>query len=56
MVEDAEHDSKRAFTQLLDNLVAVSQMLVVAHNVLLLVRVESVVRLRVYLAVGRPTR
>ena len=56
MIEDAKHDSKRSLAELLDNLVAEAKMLVVAHHVLLLVCVESMVQLRVYLAIGRAAR
>ena len=52
MIEHSQHDSERALSKFLDNFVAVSNMLIVAHDVFLLVVVEAVVSLFVDLAVG----
>ena len=43
MIEDTEYDTKGALTKLLNYLITVSDMLVVAHDVLLLVRIETVI-------------
>jgi hypothetical protein len=43
VVKRAQHDSKRAFAQLLDDFVPIAEVFVVAMNVLLLVSVEAVI-------------
>ena len=43
MIEDTEYDTKGALTKLLNYLITVSNVLVVAHDVLLLVRIETVI-------------
>ena len=43
MVEDTEHNSERTFAELFDDLIPVTQVLVVPDHVLLLVRVKTVI-------------
>ena len=55
MIEDTEYDTKGALTKLLNYLISVSNVLVVAHDVLLLVRIETVIVLVGDLAVRSTT-
>jgi hypothetical protein len=43
MIEYSEHDSKRSFTQLFNNFIAVVNMVIVTDVVLLLVGVEAMI-------------
>ena len=52
MVEDSQHNSKRALAEFLNNLVAVAEMFVVTMYVLVLVGVEPVVVFIHYLAIS----
>ena len=55
VIEDPEYDAKGALAKLFDDFVPVAYMLIVTHDVLLLVRVEAIVRRIIQLAIRRST-
>ena len=56
MVKDSEHDTEGALTELLYNFITESKMLIVTHHILLLIRVETVIRCLVDLSVAIAAR
>ena len=55
MIENTQHYTEGSLAKLLDDFVAVAEVLVVAHDVFLLVTVEAVVSTLVDFAVGSST-
>ena len=55
MIEDTKYDTKGALTKLLDHLITVTQVLVVAYDIFLLIRIKTVIIFVSDLAVSSAT-